>query len=673
MHHRSPIFLLSFLLVLLAATGAHAAAVDERAELEAKAPEAVPLWDQANEASLAGRHDDAFRLYRQLLAKLPDFDPAHRRMCDLLTRVGQRDEGLAECKAALGHAETPENKAALASALLSGEYSSADLDRAGTLAEQAVNQIPHDKNAVVALCQVAMARDDRSAFEKCSQRLLRIDPEGKEANVYAAMLAIMNDQPRPARAALARARAAGLEEDAIDDLTAQIETLERRGQGHRDHADADASADAGWGWDVWSISAVASLVWLGVLAVLFVLGTILSAIVLRTATRGPGALRAHATAGELSLRRAYGVVVGLCGLFFYVTVPLILFVVVGLGGTAIWRIIETGHVPVKLIAMLALVIVATVSIVVRSLFARGDDSDPGIGLDPRLQPRLQRVLHEVAAEIGTRPVDAVFLTPGTDLAVFERGGGLFGPLRGATQRCLILGVGVLEGMTLDGFRSILAHEYGHFHNQDTARGGFALAVQRSMRLMLIRMMLSGNSRWINPAWWFLIGFAKVFVRVSQGETRLQEVLADRWAAIAYGSEAFERGFTHVIRRSVCFDAHIQATIDEVVRVKRPLANLYAYRPVALDGQAHGPAIERTVEEVMNARPGAYDSHPQPHQRLAWVHALAAPRRPRADDGEPVWSLFEDREAIERRMTAEVRDALAVNHNLVIHAGAPRSP
>jgi hypothetical protein len=95
---------------------------------------------------------------------------------------------------------------------------------------------------------------------------------------------------------------------------------------------------------------------------------------------------------------------------------------------------------------------------------------------------LRALLDEVAETIGTRPVDNVYLTPGTEVAVFERGG-LWRQLQGNTERCLILGIGVLEGFQLGPLRAVLAHEYGHFQNRDTAGGGLALAVRRSLFTM----------------------------------------------------------------------------------------------------------------------------------------------------------------------------------------------
>ena len=81
----------------------------------------------------------------------------------------------------------------------------------------------------------------------------------------------------------------------------------------------------------------------------------------------------------------------------------------------------------------------------------------------------------------------------------------------------------LDGMQVGWLRSILAHEYGHFRNQDTAGGTFALAARRSMMSLVIRLAESGTAGWFNPAWWFARAYLAVFLRVSLGASRLQEI------------------------------------------------------------------------------------------------------------------------------------------------------
>jgi Zn-dependent protease with chaperone function len=247
------------------------------------------------------------------------------------------------------------------------------------------------------------------------------------------------------------------------------------------------------------------------------------------------------------------------------------------------------------------------------------------------------------------------MTPGTDIAVLERGG-MMKQLSGKSERCLVLGAAVLDGMRVREFKAILAHEYGHFHNEDTAGGGFALAVRRSLMSMALHLVRGRAASALNPAWWFVRGFHSVFLRVSQGASRLQEVLADRWAAHAYGAEAFSQGLKHVVERSVRFDAHVHATLNEVVPKKQPLPNMYAHVPTE---PVDPKKIDESITKAMTRPASPYDSHPRPADRIEWVSKLSAtPESERPEDTEDAWSLLEGREWIEKEMTAKVRANLA---------------
>jgi Zn-dependent protease with chaperone function len=313
-----------------------------------------------------------------------------------------------------------------------------------------------------------------------------------------------------------------------------------------------------------------------------------------------------------------------------------------------------GRIPVKLLLVVVVMTLGTLWSILKSIFVRAKDGDPGERLDLRAQPRLRALLGEVARRVGTRPVDNVYLTPGTDVAVMERGG-LGRQLSGRAERCLILGVGVLDGFRVGALKAVLAHEYGHFSNRDTAGGGFALGVRRSLVAMAESLARSGSAAWYNPAWLFLNGFYRVFLRISQGASRLQEVLADRWAAFSYGSRAFEEGLRHVIERSVRFGARANATLQEMAALHQPVANLYAHEPSQAVPEEE---VARRVREVLNRVPSVYDSHPSPVERTRWVRALGAKgvAASPADEAE-AWTLFSDRKAIEERMTAAVHEAI----------------
>jgi Zn-dependent protease with chaperone function len=341
--------------------------------------------------------------------------------------------------------------------------------------------------------------------------------------------------------------------------------------------------------------------------------------------------------------------------------------IIGAGCGALYVFLAMGVVPIKLVLLIGIVVIATVGAVLRGLFVRSTPQALGYSIDLERQPRLRALLQDVAGVVGTRRVDAVYLTPGTAMAVTERAG-LWSSLRGKrTERSLIMGVGLFDGMTQLQLRSMLAHEHGHFRNADTAGGGFALAVRRSLFTMIIRLAQSGAAGAFNPVWWFLRAYYRIYLGVSQGASRLQEVLADRWAIQAYGTAGFVAGYRHVVARSVQFDHMVNATIKEVVDTKRPLPNLYQYRPHS-GGISQGD-LATAIDKEMTREPSAYDSHPSPRQRIELAELLAVERAAQPDDDVSIWALFDGRDALEQAMTTEVRERIYHNHGISIAAGA----
>ncbi|HEV8268577.1 MAG TPA: M48 family metallopeptidase, partial [Thermoanaerobaculia bacterium] len=409
--------------------------------------------------------------------------------------------------------------------------------------------------------------------------------------------------------------------------------------------------------------------WVALFLVLLGAGQLLSRVALRAAGRTGGvAAGAVTTEMDARLRQIYGWVIASAGIFYYVSLPLLVVAVLATGGGLVYAAFAFGHVPVKLVVIVVVLTFVSVGSIFKSLFVKRVDEEPGVKVDLDKEARLRVCLDDVAAKVGTRPVESVYLTPGTDVAVFERGS-LLSQARGASERSLLLGVGVLPGFRLGPFRAVLAHEYGHFSHRDTAGGQFALAVRRSILTMARHLAEGGAAHWYNPAWLFVNGFHRVFLRISQGASRLQEVLADRWAALTYGAAAFEEGLRHVIARAVAFDAHVGATLREVVEGEepRPLANLYRYEPKEPPKENE---VQEKVDEALRAQASPYDSHPAPAERFAWARALStgSPSRS-ADDGDEAWSLFSDREALEKRLTDDVRTNILKNHGVAIPASS----
>jgi Zn-dependent protease with chaperone function len=252
--------------------------------------------------------------------------------------------------------------------------------------------------------------------------------------------------------------------------------------------------------------------------------------------------------------------------------------------------------------------------------------------------------------VGTRPVQAIYITPGAEIVILERGG-LLKKLRGAGQRCLILGLGALPGMTQGQFKAILAHEYGHFTNRDTAGGKLAVRVRASVYRMAYSMTTTGQAHWYNPVWWFVNGFYRVFLRITLGASRLQEILADRFAAMSYGVHDFVDGLTHIARQSLAFEMRASREIEQATEQRRGLLNLYTLSPLESNSQGE---LETKVQEVMSQPTSPYDSHPAVRERIELVKQLQASEKVGPGNQEPVWGLLPSADVLQSEMTAIVQ-------------------
>jgi tetratricopeptide (TPR) repeat protein len=627
-------------------------------ELEEINPEALPVFREANQARKELNFEKAAELFGKVRELAPDYVHAYRRGCQAELELGHRARAIELCRAAVEKDGSWENLASLSMALGAGEGGSAppvkDMNEALDLALKAVRLNPDNQFAQLAVCQAAIQTNNQFILAGAVSRLKKIAPDDAGTHYFAAISAVAARKFGEARAELKEANRLGLPEEAYRGILSKIDQMENEY--------TDLMAPSGPSQDTvdvfMSIGVYGGLIWIGGMIALLIVGWILSALTMRAARRAPSSPGGGVAKGfDAVLRRIYRLVLWLSCAYYYISIPVLLLLVVGAGGGIIYGFFSLGRIPIKLVAIIAIVVLITVFAILKSLFIRRIDEDPGTRLELSENPGLHDLLNEVAGRIGTRPVDSVYLTPGTEVAVMERGG-MLKQLTGRSERCLILGVGVLEGMKLSWFKAVLAHEYGHFSNQDTAGGGFAIAVRRSLMTMAESLAQGGAATWYNPAWLFINGFYRVFLRISQGASRLQEVLADRWAAYAYGAEAFEQGLTHVIRQSIRFDFHAQNTLNEVVEQQKPLANLYAYKP---EKKPEPPEIEAAVNEAVHAKPTVYDSHPAPADRFTWVNALGAKGTGlKPGDTAEAWTLFQNPDHLQREMTTQIRASLAMD-------------
>ncbi len=609
------------------------AAIEE--ELGKLQPGLVESFRQARIAYDADDYATTERLLRPVVEQAPQFDAGWRRLGSAVARLGRRGEGVRLVERALGIRRTPANLASLAfllgtSAQDDAQIPESDRRRALALLQEA-RALPdgEDADILAVSAQIAFGLHEMVAAETAVRRLEALYPNEMVTHYLAAILAASQERWIKAEDEILKARELGLPAEAAQRfLDSGI---------HRVAFQWRAARDIG----------VTVAAWVLGLGALFGGGWALSRMTLRQVERSDP--RVPISDGERRLRQVYRAVLNLAGVYYYISLPVVFVVVIAIAVGLVLGMLMLGHIPIYFFAVVVIGALATVWSMIRSFFIRVNNTEPGRPLSRDEAPELWRTAEAVAATVQTRPVDEIRITPGTDLCVYERGSWRE-RVGNRGRRVLVLGVAVLEEFKLDDFRSVLAHEYGHFANRDTAGGDVALRVRNDMIKFYVAMVQAGQNTRLNVAFHFLRLYHLLFRRISHGATRLQEVLADRVAAQAYGPAAFRGGLTHVIRRSVLFHSNANREIDAAIKAGRPLPNLYDPLPTSSGDE------EKEIEKAL-ARPTTEDdTHPGPRDRFRLIAAIPEPSE--AASGGVVWTLFQDREAVVREQLALVERDVA---------------
>ncbi|WP_326566852.1 M48 family metalloprotease [Amycolatopsis rhabdoformis] len=278
---------------------------------------------------------------------------------------------------------------------------------------------------------------------------------------------------------------------------------------------------------------------------------------------------------------------------------------------------------------LGIITVPVIYVLLQALFTierSGDDEVSGLPVTPAEQPELWALVRELAATVGTRPPDAIYLVPQVNAAVQEQTRWLGLQVK---SRRLFIGAQLFAGLRTDQFRAVVGHELAHYSNRDTR---FAGATYRGRQT--IGRVVNG----LNGSTWFgrmlqklFHAYAKLYFAVSMRVSRGQELAADVAAAQVAGTAAATSALREVEALDVVwrFFLNSYATLGWKAGYL-PARLAEGYRHLLADG---GRAEE--IDEVRRNPPkhksSPYDSHPPTLERIAVLEA--APAVPVTPGGE----------------------------------------
>ena len=637
------IFLTSLFMLVMAASSATAQEEQRNMQKEAEiwkelasiSPSSVETFKLATEAMDRGDSMEAIRRYGEVMIEAPDWDVVNRRLAFSLMGTGQMEEGLKLLRKAVQLKRSPENLISLAQMMAypgpNIQTSTKDKEQALLLAKEASARRTDQSDAsyTILVAQLALDLNNVPDFRVATKELVSRHQNLMVTHYFNAILAASDSEWFTAKQEIERAGQMGLPADVVESFLVDtgIRTRERA-------------------WRYAYIAGIVVLAWVIGLALLFVIGGILSKQTLRGLETTDS--ETLVSPEHDKLRSVYRKVINIAGLYYYISIPVVILLIVGVTGAIVYGIMSGGTIPVKLVLVLVIGAAITVFQIIKSLFRRQKQEDPGRELLETEAPGLWALSREVAGTVGTRPVTEICVTPGTEVAVYERGS-FRERMQDRAERILLVGVGVLNGFNQNAFRAVLAHEYGHFIHRDTAGGDMAIRVNSDMMKFALGMIRSGQNTFWNLGFHFIRLYHRIFSRISHGAGRLQEALADRRAAYHYGPKAFEEGLSHVVRRQIEFERLVDKEVMAAVESNRALLNLYELS--AAEEKEQHRTVEEEFVKAVNRKTADTDTHPSPIERFRLARRVVS-KKVSAATGM-VWDLFADREKLTHEMSSLV--------------------
>lgn len=252
---------------------------------------------------------------------------------------------------------------------------------------------------------------------------------------------------------------------------------------------------------------------------------------------------------------------------------------------------------------------------------------PGPELAETDQPELFALVREVAEETGQEMPRSVYLAHDVNAAVAQVGGVLgFGG-----HRVLIVGLPLMQGLTTDQLRAVLAHEFGHYHGGDVRLGPFFGRTYDAVA-RTVTALHDADSWWHKP----FEAYGRFFLRRSAAIKRTQEFSADRLAAQVAGRDVNAAALRAVHAQGAAFEAYFSNEYAPLLEQGRCAPYLAGF-----DATKRSDGGERLMEAVVahagDGEPDPYSTHPELPERLAALAEL--PDDGRRDSGEPALGLL----------------------------------
>lgn len=295
------------------------------------------------------------------------------------------------------------------------------------------------------------------------------------------------------------------------------------------------------------------------------------------------------------------------------------------------------------------------------------------------QPVLFNFIRQLTTDTQTQFPKKIVLSPEVNASVYYNDS--FWSMIFPVKKNLQVGLGLVNSLTLSEFKAVMAHEFGHFSQRSMKLGSFVYNVNKAIYNMLYenKDFNSFLSQWgsLHIAIWIFVWLTAQLLQAIQfilrqmygfinknymGLSREMEFHADAVAASVSGSNNLITALRKIEVTDACYQSVLQKADDWLAENYR-FENLYhnhdevmikyaALNKLPLENSSPVPD-ERFFKNFQLHKINIKDqwaSHPPREEREAHLQQLNVEA---VRDTQPAWVIFNDAEALQKKLTEEV--------------------
>ena len=287
-------------------------------------------------------------------------------------------------------------------------------------------------------------------------------------------------------------------------------------------------------------------------------------------------------------------------------------------GLVIWLALSVRRVNSFIVQLFFLLLIPA-WMILRSLWVTFPPPE-GLRLDRRQVPRVFALVDELTTKLEAPKFDNILLTSDFNAAVVQVPRlGIFG----WQENYLILGLPLLQAMTLDQVKAVLAHEIGHLSGNHSRFAGWIYRLRKTWYQLYDRIHQSdreGTSILFDRflGWYYPLFNAYSFVLARQDEYE-----ADRCAVELAGKQNVADVLINVELKSRFLAREFWSTIYEKVEHQAdPPDNAYSLMSTALKGAIAEEKSQQWMQEALAEETTNADTHPCFRDRLSAIGLIS---------------------------------------------------